>query len=119
MTTLPSAIGFATDAGAGSANVPDRDSLVPERRDENPVADEDVMHERIAHLGGEDLSRRRWVGQIDDHQTRWVAASGIDRKKCVELSVDALDFRGVHARSRERRSVSRDELRACVGSARL
>src|SRR6266851_8483676 len=61
-------------AASRATNIPDRDSLIPERRDENSISYVDVVHERTSHHGGEDLRGRRRIGQIHYHKPSGISA---------------------------------------------
>ena len=69
------------------------------------------MDVRVAHRGRENLLRRGGVGDVDDDEPRRRVTDRIDAEERVELIVDALHFCRVHARIRECRRVSRDQLR--------
>src|SRR5437868_8016501 len=69
------------------------------------------MDIRATHRRGKCLLWRCRVGEIDDHEARRTPTGGVDTEKCVELSVDALDFCRVHAWIGERGGVTGDELR--------
>ena len=100
-----------TAAQSATANVPQLDSLVPQRRDEDSISYVDIVDERASHLRGENLLRRGGIRDVDDDESRRRPTRRIDAKKCVEPAAYALDFRGMHSRIRERRGVTRDQLR--------
>ncbi len=75
--------GIRNSATSHAANIPDRDSLIPESRDENSISYVDVMHVRAPHRGSKNLSGCGRIGQIDDHETSGTTAAWVDAKESV------------------------------------
>src|SRR6266550_4734946 len=69
-----------------AADVPDLNSVVPERGDEDAVSHEDIMDVRVAHRRRENLLRGRGVGDVDDHEPRRCVTDRIDAEERVELT---------------------------------
>src|SRR5829696_3400670 len=70
-------------AFSSSADVEDRHAFRPERGHENSVAHEYVVDERISHHFHKHFNGRSGIGDVEDHQPRWVL-SRIDRQKGVQ-----------------------------------
>jgi len=93
---------------AATTDVPDRRAVVPQRGEQQAVADVHVVDERGSHDAREHLARVRRIRQVDDHEA---SVRRVDGQERVQRPVHARDLGGVNTVRRVGRLIARDARR--------